>query len=125
MKVVRYFFVGGVAAVVDISIFFVFAKLLGFNYLIIGACGFLIATFVNYALSIRYVFESGVRFDKKYEVMFVYVVSTLGLAWHQAVLYLCVDVVNAELMLSKLTATGTVFFWNYLSRRYWIFQESR
>ena len=32
MKIVRYFFVGGASAVIDIGIFFVFAKLLGYNY---------------------------------------------------------------------------------------------
>lgn len=125
MKIARYFYVGGIAAAVDISIFFVFAKLLGFNYLTVGACGFVIATLVNYVLSIKYVFESGARFEKKHELMFVFIVSILGLLWHQAVLYLCVDMVKSELMLSKITATATVFFWNYLSRRYWIFQEVR
>jgi putative flippase GtrA len=125
MKIVRYFFVGGIAAAVDITIFFVFAKLFGFNYLTVGACGFVIATLVNYVLSIRYVFESGARFEKKYELMFVYIVSILGLLWHQAVLYACVDVLKIELMLSKLIATATVFFWNYGSRRYWIFQAAR
>jgi putative flippase GtrA len=125
MKIVRYFFVGGIAAAVDITIFFVFAKLFGFNYLTVGACGFVIATLVNYVLSIRYVFESGARFERKQEVMFVYIVSILGLLWHQAVLFVCVDVLKIELMSSKVTATASVFLWNYITRRYWIFQKVR
>ena len=32
-----------------------------------------------------------------------------------------VDQVGAELMLSKLTATVTVFFWNYASRNNYVF----
>ena|SRR5713226_8944199 len=125
MKIVRYFVVGGVAAAVDISIFFVFAKQLGFNYLAIGAFGFLIATFVNYILSVRHVFESGIRFERRHEVILVYFVSLLGLLLHQAVLYACIDVIKIEMMLGKVTATTVVFFWNYFSRRHFIFQGSK
>ncbi len=122
MKIVRYFFVGGAAAAVDISIFFVFAKQLGLNYLAVGAVGFMIATFVNYLLSVRHVFTSGVRFKKQQEVALVYCVSLIGLLFNLAILYLCISVYNIEMMLGKVTATVTVFFWNYFSRRHFIFK---
>ena len=44
---------------------FLFAKLLGYNYLVVGCAGFILATAVNYFLSIRFVFRSGARFSKK------------------------------------------------------------
>lgn len=124
MKIVRYFFVGGIAAGVDLAIFFLFAKLLGFHYILVSSCGFLVATFVNYALSVRLVFQSGARFSKRQEIVFLYLVSGVGLALNQAVLYVMVSVVTAELMLSKLTATVCVFFWNYYLRNAYIFRPS-
>ncbi len=36
MKILRYFIVGGVAATVDIGFFLLFAKLAGFNYLVVA-----------------------------------------------------------------------------------------
>lgn len=122
MKIIKYFFVGGAAAAVDITIFFVFAKLFGFPYLTVGALGFIIATLVNYVLSTRFVFKSGARFSIKQEVILIYSVSMVGLILNQLVLYACVDGVGLELMLSKLIATGSVFLWNFFARNYFIFK---
>lgn len=123
MRVVKYFFVGAVAAAVDITIFFVFAKLAGLNYLIVGASGFILATLVNYALSIRHVFESEIRFSKRKEILIVYIISLVGLTMNQLVLYMCIDLAQVEMMLSKLLATSTVFFFNYHARKSFVFKE--
>jgi putative flippase GtrA len=120
-QLVRYFFVGGIAAATDIGLFLVFAQLLGLPYLPVGAGSFLIATGVNYLLSIRYVFRSGSRFGKRQEILLVFLVSGIGLLVHQAVLFIAVEWLNIVLMLAKITATGTVFFWNFGARRYLIF----
>ena len=101
MKIVRYFFVGGAAATVDIGLFFLFAKLLGYNYLVVACVGFTLATAVNYYLSIRFVFRSGARFTRRTELAFIYIVSLLGLALNQAILFALVDSAGVELMLSK------------------------
>jgi len=121
VKIFRYFVVGGVAAIVDIGFFFVFAKLAEFNYLVVAPFGFVLATWVNYELSVRHVFRSGVRFSRRREIVMIYVISTVGLLINQAILYGLVDLVGAELMLSKLTATATVFFWNYCARNNYLF----
>jgi len=121
VKIFRYFVVGGVAATVDIGFFFLFAKVAEFNYLAVAPVGFILATWVNYQLSVRHVFRSGVRFTRGREIVLVYVISTVGLLINQAILYGLVDLVGADLMLSKLTATATVFLWNYSARNYYLF----
>jgi len=123
VRAARYFVVGGVSAVFDIGFFFVFAKLLGFNYLGVATVGFVFAVLVNYSLSVRFVFTSGVRFKRAHELALVYLVSAVGLALHLAVLYGAVDVLGLELMLSKLVATGSVFLWNFLARNYFVFRQ--
>lgn len=117
----RYFLVGGAAACVDIGLFLLFAKGLGLPYLRVAAATFVIATLVNYILSVRFVFRSGQRFGRRWEIALVYLVSGVGLALNQAILFACVEMVHLGLLLSKLTATGTVFFWNYLARRFFVF----
>lgn len=125
MKIVKYIFAGGIAAAVDLAIFFIFANIMGLNYLVIGAIGFVIATFVNYIISIHVVFNSGVRFNKNLEITFVYIVSAVGLGIHQLVLFITVEVVVIHLMVSKITAMGTVFLWNFAMRNYFIFKEMK
>lgn len=123
MKIVRYFFVGGTAAAIDISIFFCFAKLLGYNYLLVACAGFLLATVANYFLSVRFVFRSGVRFTKKAELALVYMVSLIGLGLNQLILFGLVEMVGVEMLLSKVGATGSVFIWNFAARNLIVFRE--
>lgn len=123
LKIFKYFFVGGVAASVDIGLFFLFAKLLAYNYLVVGCIGFLLATAVNYFLSIRFVFRSEARFNKHTELAFVYAASLVGLVLNQTILYLLVERAAVELMLSKLAATLGVFLWNFSARNFIIFRD--
>jgi len=125
MKIIRYAVVGGTAAMVDFSIFAVFAKWLGFNYLWVGAIGFILATTVNYFLSTRFVFESGVRFAFKKEISLVFLISFMGLAVNQLVLYLGIGILEWEMLLTKILATGSVFFWNFFARSQFIFKPLR
>jgi len=123
MRIVRYFFVGGVAATVDIGIFAVAVKGFGLGWFFVALFSFVLATAVNYLLSVRYVFESGVRFKKKAEVSLVFLVSGIGLFINQCVLWLLIEAAGIDEVLSKLLATGTVFLWNYAARSRYIFKE--
>jgi putative flippase GtrA len=118
-----YFVVGGISAAADISFFFVFAKLAGLHYLGVATVGFVLATLLNYDLSVRMVFTSGVRFSRRKEIALVYLVSAVGLAVNLLVLYIAVDRIALELMLSKVIATASVFLWNFVLRNYFIFRE--
>ena len=120
-RVARYFVVGGTAACVDIGLFMLFAGALGFPYLRVAAVTFVLATLVNYALSVRFVFVSGERFTRGWEVALVFAVSAAGLALNGAILWACVERLALPLLAGKLVATGSVFAWNYLARRHFVF----
>lgn len=122
MKIFRYAAVGGAAALIDFLLFVIFAKILGFNYLLVGAGGFIIATTVNYFLSIRFVFKSGVRFVFHKEISLVFLISLVGLGLNQLVLFLGIGILDWEMLFIKVCATGSVFFWNFGARSYLIFR---
>lgn len=113
--------VGGVAACVDIGLFLLFAQHFGLPYLRVAAVTFVIATLVNYFLSVRFVFVSGVKFRRRWEIALVFVVSAVGLAVNQAILALAVEALRMGLLPAKVAATGVVFFWNYFARRRFVF----
>jgi putative flippase GtrA len=113
--------VGGLAAVIDIGLFMLFAKHLGMPYLRVSVVSFVVATLANYWLSIRFVFVSGQRFRRRWEVALVFAVSLVGLAFNAAILWICVEMWHFGLLFAKLAATGVVFFWNFLARRILIF----
>ena len=121
----RYFFVGGAAACVDIGLFALFAKVLDLPYLRVASASFVLATLVNYWLSVRFVFVSGQRFRRRWEMAMVFAVSAVGLLFNAAILWLAVEMAHLELMLAKIAATGVVFFWNYFARRTLVFGALR
>jgi putative flippase GtrA len=123
VRAARYFVVGGTSAVFDIGFFFVFAKLLGYHYMAVSTVGFMFAVLINYYLSVRFVFTSGVRFSRGQELALIYMVSSIGLLLHLLILYVAIDLLGIELMLSKFGATGCVFFWNFLARNYFVFRS--
>jgi putative flippase GtrA len=113
--------VGAAAAAVDIGLFMLFAGHLGLPYLRVAAGTFVIATLVNYFLSVRFVFTSGARFERRWEIVLVFAASAIGLLLNQAILAIAVEVGHFPLLFAKVAATGIVFFWNYLARRLFIF----
>jgi len=123
-KFIRYFIIGGIAALTNMAIFFIFAKILRFNYLAVGALAFIVATFVNYTLSVKYVFKSGIRFSKQKELFWVYVVSIIGLIENEVILYLLASILHIEIMISQVIAVGAVFFWNYIARNSFVFRSN-
>jgi len=62
-------------------------------------------------------------------MMLVFLVSLIGLGFNMMLMWLFVDVLgldsDARKMASKIMATGIVFFWNYLSRKFLIYREKR
>ena len=121
MRLVKYFFIGGVAATVDIGLFALLANFLGFPWVPVSICTFLLATLFNYLLSIKFVFESGVRHKKHVEIAGVFAISGLSLLVNQSVLYIAIEWFGWHLLVSKIIATGIVFFWNYFGRSKIIF----
>lgn len=121
MRIVKYFSVGGVAAAVDIGLFSIFASYLGWPWIAVSVVTFILATLTNYYLSIKFVFKSGSRHKKYIEVIGVFIVSVLALLVNQLALYVAIKVFNLHLILSKIVATGIVFFWNYYGRSKYVF----
>ena len=122
MKLIRYFFVGGTAAVIDIGVFGLLVKVFGLPWFPVATFSFVLATAVNYFLSVRFVFKSGTRFNAHTELVLVFVVSAVGLAVNQAELWLLISRLAWDPVIAKITATGSVFFWNYWARRNLVFK---
>jgi len=125
MRIAKYFVVGGISALTDLVVFSVGVYLLHSPYLICGLIGFVTSTVVNYFLSVRFVFVSGVRFRRFTEVLLVFLVSSVGLLVNLLVLYFAIEDAGIEPVLAKIVATGTVFVWNYTARAYFVFVPAR
>jgi putative flippase GtrA len=119
---ISYFFVGGVAAIVEWVMFFIFANVLQINYFVSTVIAFIFSTTANWILGRITTFK-----DKKAkEAFLVFVVSAIGLLFNLILMYLFVTVMGFDSSLgktlSKIAATGIVFIWNFLIRKLVIYK---
>ena len=117
---IKYFLVGGLSALADFIIFAAFYYIIK-NWFISGLISFCIATFLNYYLSIKFVFESGKRLRKSQEVFLVYLISFIGFTINQSILFLMIEKFNLNVYLSKIATTSIIFLWNFNGRKYFVF----
>ena len=123
-----YFFVGGVAAIVEWVMFFIFANVLQINYFVSTVIAFIFSTTANWILGRITTFKDNNTYkDKKAkEAFLVFVVSAIGLLFNLILMYLFVTVMGFDSSLgktlSKIAATGIVFIWNFLIRKLVIYK---
>lgn len=119
-KFAKYFVVGGLAALTEWLLFAVIVYYVHWHYMPAAIISFVLATAVNYVLSLIIVFNRG-RHSLHREVLLVYIVSGIGLMINVAVLALLVKSANGHIIAAKIGATGVAFIWNFASRHLWIF----
>lgn len=125
---ISYFFVGGVAAIVEWVMFFIFANVLQINYFVSTVIAFIFSTTANWILGRITTFKDNNMYkDKKAkEAFLVFIVSAIGLLFNLILMYLFVTVMGFDSSLgktlSKIAATGIVFIWNFLIRKLVIYK---
>jgi putative flippase GtrA len=121
----RYLLIGGTAAAVDWLLFTLLASVLEIQFLIAASISFVIATYTNYILGIKTIFHSEIRFIKKHELLIIFLVSGIGLIINLIGLFIFYKVFGLHLLISKVSATGLAFFWNFFIRVLFVFQKAR
>lgn len=123
-----YFGVGGISALVEWCVFSLLEYLLDVPYLLATVLAFLVSTTVNWILGRTFTFrDSAYREKKAKEAFLVFLVSAIGLVFNLILMYLFVELFGMDTNLlktaAKILATGLVFIWNFLSRKYWVYRE--
>ena len=119
-KFISYFFVGGMAAIVEWITFAIANVFL--NYMIATVISFIIATTANYILGRILTFKDYKKTKK--DVILVFIVSGVGLLLNMLFMHILIDVIHFPIeILAKVISTGLVFLWNYISRVLFIYKE--
>lgn len=117
MQFVRYFFVGGIAAVVNISLLFVLTDLCNINYVISNIIAFIFGLIVNYCLSKKMVFINENSVNKVFEFIMYAIIGFIGLGIDTLMLWIFTDKFKIYYMLSKIISTMITFIWNFVARK--------
>lgn len=120
----RYAVVGSTGSVCDWLLFALLHFSLDLHYLLAGTISFIIATLVNYLLSLRWVFEGG-RHQRHTEAAMIYLASGVGLLINLAALFMLFEWLGLHVFLAKVLASLAAFLWNFSARYLWIFGGTR
>ena len=117
----RYLVVGGISAIADWTIFAAMLYGLELHYIAAATISFILATGLNYYLSVRFVFGTGSRGPRQ-AMALVYLVSIIGICINLSVLTIGIDFLELHPLISKLFATGVAVFWNFFARYFYVFK---
>jgi putative flippase GtrA len=123
IQLFRYFFSGGIAFVVDISILFLLTEYLGVHYLLAASLGFSVGLIITYLLSIHWIFDER-RIDKKtLEISIFAIIGLVGLVLTSGFMWLFTSVLLLHYLLSKILTTGIVMCWNFVAKKFILFTK--
>jgi putative flippase GtrA len=118
----RYTFVGAVAFCFDFGTLFALTYFLGIHYLISAGIAFFVGLSVNYAFSIKWVFDRRSIQDKRMEFLLFAFIGLAGLGLNELFIWYFTEVVRFHYLESKIVSTIFVYLWNFFARKYSLFR---
>lgn len=116
-QILKFGMVGFLCFGIDYGIMAFLTEVFHLHYLVSCSISFTASVAVNYLLSMKFVFRSGGRTDKKKEFLAFIILSTVGLGINQLVMVVMVEAADIYYMISKIAATAIVMVYNFISRK--------
>lgn len=121
----RYFFAGGVAFSVDMSVLIILKGYVGVNYLVAAAVAFMIGLTVSYIICIKWVFNQRRLSDKRHEFFLFVLVGICGLGITEVIMWFATEIQYLHYTQSKVVAAAIVFLFNFGARKILLFTARR
>ena len=124
----RYLVTGGLAFVVDFGLFALCLYVFEWHYLLANLVGLIAGLVLNYTMSIVWVFtacERTLEKQKAAEFGLFALVGFAGVGINQLLIYLMVDGLSLNEMVSKMVAAVLVLMWNFGARKLMLFREKK
>lgn len=115
--------VGVLAFLIDYGVLMLLNVGFGMNSVVAAAISFTASVVFNYLASMRFVFTHREDLSKTREFVLFVVLSVVGLAINEAVMWLGLQTVGGSpfaVTATKVAATVVVMFWNFFSRKRWL-----
>lgn len=116
-QIFRFIIVGGIATIIDWTIYYILFNIFEINPLIANILSFSVAVVYNCIASIKWVFTVDENKNKKQIFIEFVILSIIGLIISEILLYIFVDTIKINEMISKVLATIIVMTFNFVTRK--------
>ena len=122
IHLLRSIFSSNIAFSVDFGILVLLTEVFHIHYLISAGAGFIVGTTLNYILCIVWVFSKRRIENKQLEYWTFILIGLTGAGLNELFIWFFTEHVNIFYMLSKIISGSTVFFFNFIMRKYVLFR---
>ena len=122
IQLVKFGFVGVIAAALDVGVLVLFTEVFGADVLISSGISFCVSVIANYILSMKFVFKSKGQSKLKEFTVFV-LLSVGGLCINQFIMWLGTEKFSFYYLAVKLAAMVIVPIYNFITRK--VFLEKK
>jgi putative flippase GtrA len=119
---VKFGIVGAIGTIVDITILVFLKEVVGLNVYVANSFSFTLAVLNNYTLNSLWTFADQEKEHRRQLLQF-FIVSAVGLALSQALLFFFHDVMHLHYLIAKCLGILIVLFWNFFANRFWTFKQ--
>ena len=119
LQYAKFAIVGIISVMVD-YVFMVFLaenSAFGLDYFQASAFSYTLSVFVNYILSMKYVFQGRDDMGKVKEASIFFMLSLVGLFLNQMIMWVAVELIGIYYVAAKLLSTLLVTNYNFISRK--------
>jgi len=117
-----FIIVGLITVFFDYLILYLLTELAKISYLVSSGVGFILASILNYWLSVKFVFERG-RFNNVMEFSVFLFFTLMGLSLNQALMFTLVDILIMHYIIAKAISLIVVTTFNFLSKKFIVFKN--
>jgi len=126
IQAARYFLFGAIPTIVDIGLLWLLRTCFGEELLLLWTgIAFVIATFICYYFSIKFVFNSRNVSSKTVEITVFFIVRACGLGWTELLMWLFAQHWGMHYLLAKFIIVLIVFIWNFAMNKVLLFRNKK
>ncbi len=119
-QLMKFGVVGVIATGIDFALMIALTEWASWDPVLSAGVSFTVSLLFNYAASMRFVFTRRDDLSRSSELAIFAVLSLVGLAINEALMWLGVNVFSLNYVLVKVFATAVVMLWNFASRKRWL-----
>ncbi len=123
MNFIKFIGVGGIATAIQYVLLILLVEVTSASVVLLSAIAFTVSAIFNYLMNYYFTFESDAKHGVA-SIKFV-VVASCGLMFNTGIMHLMVEIQNIHYLVSQITATIVVLFWNFFIHKYWTYNTGQ